>query len=326
MTIENIRIDTTTKSTVFNPLSASGQWLCSTFGKRSIGNIDAGYPTIVEFTQELPNLKSITLYSEYGDALEWAPVSNFVLVMTVQGVFTMIDTYGMNNPQTFTKIKDSSVEITFNIDGIHEQSGKVFLHSEWKVIKHNIAIMGKKARVKFYKFKHNAYQQPAIQKFCNAVGATLEVIEDPLFGRQLFSVIDESGNWLYDIHHWQSSEPTLHKTMNGWNVLKTKTQKVKGKPIDLVKSISVPPTASRLETDDLICVTIKGHVIKGSSRAQIFSNALCGDWHYNNIDTHSDYNQSAIYELSRFARSDLTKINVYKNSIQSILEPMTQTP
>ena len=33
--------------------------------------------------------------NEYGDALEWANLTSFVRVMTIQGVYTIINTYGM---------------------------------------------------------------------------------------------------------------------------------------------------------------------------------------------------------------------------------------
>jgi len=320
MTIQNIRIDTTTHSTVFNPLSASGQWLCSTFGKRSPGDYNAQYPVLVEMTQDLPELKSITLYSEYGDAMEWPHIPAFLRVMTFQGVYTMIDTYGMGSIDTYTKIADQSVNVVFNVDGIWEQSGKVFLNSDWSIIKENIRILGSKARVKFYKFKHNAYQENALQAFCVACKATLEVVQDPLFGRPLHSIIDEHGNWLYDVHPCSSEEPTLHKTMNGWNVLKTKIHKVQGPSIVDRKEITVPETATVLETDDLINITITGHVIKGSARSQIFSNALCKDWQPSEIDKSSAYNQSAIYELHKFTKIDLDAVNIYKNDISSIME------
>lgn len=319
MTIQNIRIDTTTQSTVFNPLSASGQWLCSTFGKRSPSEYNAKYPTLVEATQELPDLQSITLYSEYGDPAEWRDIVPFVLVMTVQGVYTMIDTYGMASKTMFQRIKDASVQVIFNVDGIHEQSGKVFLHSDWNVIKENILVLGKKARVKFYKFKHNAYQQNALQHFCNSVGAELEVVEDPLFGRRMFSVINEDGKWLYDIHYWQSSQRTLCQSMNGWNVLKTKIKKVHGTSIEHIKDIKEPPGGKALPNDKIINITAKGYVIEGSARSQVFSNALCSDWHPDCIDFYNQYNLDTVYELSRFSQQDLSAVNIYYNSIKDIL-------
>lgn len=322
MTIENLRIDTTTRSTVFNPMSAAGQWLCSVFGKRSIGVIDVSYPALVESTQELPDLKSITLYSEYGDSLEWKYAANFILVMTVQGVFTMVNTYGMGKNSIYQLIKDASVEVIFDVDGMYEQSGKVFLNSDWKIIKENIRTLGAKARVKFYKFKHNAHQQKSIENFCSAVGANLEIVEDPLFGGKIFSVIDESGKWLYDIHHADSKQPTLCKTVVGWSRLRTRLKKITGTPIDELKKLSVPLNAVPLDSDDMINITIKGHVIKGSGISQIFSNALCGDWSDTEIDTSNQYNASALYELAKFARKDLSTISIYKNKINDILQFM----
>lgn len=324
MTLQNIRIDTTTRSTVFNPLSASGQWLCSAFGRRTPGDFDAKYPTLVEATQDLTDLQSITLYSEYGDSMEWPHISSFVQVMSIQGVYVMINTYGMFDHKLCDKLKDQSVNVIFDIDGMHEQSGKVFLHSDWKIIKENILKLGSKARVKFYKFKHNAYQQNALQRFCDACRATLEVVEDPLFGRNIHSVIDENAKWLYDIHPVNSQENTLNKTMLGWNILKTKVRKGKGTSIEHRKNIPVPLHATQLTSDDFINITVKGHVIKGSSRAQIFSNALCEDWQIDMIDTKNKYNASVVNELSLFTKKDLDSINIYKNNILDITTKLLQ--
>lgn len=329
MTIENLRVDTTTHSRVFNPLSAAGQWLCSAFHYRHIGDISIPYSTLVEITQDLPELKSITMNNEYGDALEWDNLSSFVRVMTIQGVYTIVNTYGMADKSVVKKIidasclykgLDSSIKIIFNIDGIYEHSGKVFLGAEWKHIKENIITAGQKAHIKFYKFKHNAHQQPAIEHFCRAIGATFEVLEDPLFGNKCFSVISKQGKWLYDIHPVGSNQPTLHQTSLGWNYLKTKVRKIKGTPIDKLNNLSVPFTATNLETDDIVNVTIKGHVIKGSGIAQIFSYALCDDWDFEEIDISNVYNLTVIQELAKFTRMDLSDINVYNNSITDILE------
>jgi len=329
MTIENLRVDTTTHSRVFNPLSAAGQWLCSAFHYRHIGDVSIPYSTLVEITQDLPELKSITMDNEYGDALEWDNLSSFVRVMTIQGVYTIVNTYGMADKSVVKKIidasclykgLDSSIKIIFNIDGIYEHCGKVFLGAEWKRIKENIITAGQKAHIKFYKFKHNAHQQPAIEHFCRAIGATFEVLEDPLFGNKCFSVISKQGKWLYDIHPTTSSQPTLHQTALGWNYLKTKVRKIKGIPIDKLTHLPVPFTATNLETDDIVNVTIKGHVIKGSGIAQIFSYALCDDWDSEEIDISNVYNLTVIQELAKFTRMDLSDINVYNNSITDILE------
>ena len=329
MTLENIRIDTTTHSRVFNPLSAAGQWLCSVFKHRSIGDIEASYPTLVEITQDLPDLKSITMDNEYGDALEWSKLAPFVRVMTIQGVYIMVNTYGMAENKAVKSIvdasclykeQDASINIIFNIDGIYEQCGKVFLGAEWNHIKENIITVGNKAHIKFYKFKHNAHQQPAIEHFCRAIGATFEVLEDPLFGNKCFSVISKQGKWLYDIHPVSSNQPTLAQTAIGWNLLKTKVRSIKGTPIDELEKLPVPITAKDLDTDDIINITIKGHVIKGSGIAQIFSYALCGDWDYYEVDTSNAYNLSVMQELAKFVRIDFSTINIYNNSITDILE------
>lgn len=320
MTIQNIRIDTTTNSKVFNPMSASGQWLCSAFGKRTPGNINAQYPVLVEMTQDLPDLQSVTLYSEYGDAMEWPHVSAWLRVMTYQGVYTMIETYGMGDSKLYSQIADQSVYVVFNIDGMWEQSGKVFLNSDWKIIKENIRILGSKAHVKFHKFKHNQYQENALQAFCVACKAHFEVVQDPLFGRRMHSIIDEDKNWLYDVHDVDWNGPTLHQTLAGWNVLKTKTLSVEGKSIDQVGNLPIPLDAEPINTDDMINITIKGHVIKGSSISQLFSNALCTDWTVDDIDQETDYNKSVILELSKISRKDLDTVNIYKNDINSIME------
>tara|TARA_B100000212_G_scaffold272171_1_gene211580 strand:- start:582 stop:1553 length:972 start_codon:yes stop_codon:yes gene_type:complete len=322
MTIQNIRIDTTTNSKVFNPMSASGQWLCSAFGKRSPGNINAQYPVLVEMTQDLPDLQSVTLYSEYGDAMEWPHIQAWLRVMTYQGVYTMIETYGMGDSKFYSQIADQSVYVVFNIDGMWEQSGKVFLNSDWKTIKENIRILGSKAHVKFHKFKHNAYQENALQTFCVACKAHFEVVEDPLFGRRIHSIIDERKNWLYDVHDISWKGPTLHQTQIGWNILKTKVPRYKGKSIEVQKNIEQPLEGKRIPTDDMLNITIKGHIIKGSSLSQIFSNALCEDWLPEMIDQKSDYNKSVVLELYKMSRKDLDAINIYKNDIDSIMEQL----
>lgn len=329
MTIENIRIDTTTHSSVFNPLSAAGQWLCSVFKYRSIGDINMSYSTLVEITQDLPNLKSITMDNEYGDALEWPNLTSFVRVMTIQGVYTIINTYGMTSNSVVQKIKDASclykeqdasIKVIFNIDGIYEQCGKVFLGAEWKQIKENIITVGDKSHIKFYKFKHNAHQQAAIEHFCRAVGAKFEVLEDPLFGNKCFSVISKQGKWLYDIHPVGSNQPTLAQTAVGWNILKTKVRSIKGTSIDKLDYLPLPVNATNLDTDDIINITIKGHVIKGSGRAQMFSYALCNDWNYEEIDISDKYNLSVMQELAKFVAIDLSTINIYNSNITDILE------
>ena len=72
----------------------------------------------------------------------------------------------------------------------------------------------------------------------------------------------------------------------------------------------------------MLNITIKGHIIKGSSLSQIFSNALCEDWLPEMIDQKSDYNKSVVLELYKMSRKDLDAINIYKNDIDSIMEQL----
>ena len=87
----------------------------------------------------------------------------------------------------------------------------------------------------------------------------------------------------------------------------------------LQKNILEPLEAASIPTDDMINITIKGHVIKGSSISQIFSNALCNDWLPEMIEQNSDYNKSVLLELYRMSKKDLDAVNIYKNNIDSIM-------
>jgi len=324
----HLRIETTTNTTVFNSIGPRCKWFSNQLGQRPIEKLNASYPTLMELVSQNKNIRSIALYSEFGDALEWPHANSFMKVCTIAGKHVTADTFGMGKHSGYIELRKlmerlnwHGINVRFHICGICEQSGKVFLNADWKIIKRNILALGKFATIRFYLFKHNAYQLNAIKNFCNAIGANLEIVHDPCNGHEFECVSTPDGKWMYDVHHVDSAYPTLVKTVQGWHRLKHYAVKQTGQGIDQAKNIAQPAKSSSLDNDNMISITVKGHVIKGSQQSSIFSNALCNDWNQQSFDLSNEYNKSTLRTLSDFSKRNLDSVNIYRRkSFRTILE------
>lgn len=323
----HVRIETTTNTSVFNPLSPRGTWFSTTLGQRPITEYNAEYTRLIDIINKTDKISSVGLYSELGDALEWQNALSLIKYLNLKGIYVIANTYGMGNIEFYKELSSltkrlgwKSLNVIFHVCGIWEQSNKVFLGSNWKVIKENMLLLGGCATLRFYLFKHNKYQLNAVRHFCKSAGITLEIVEDPLYGNEFGTVFTSNGEWLYDVHSENSPLPTLVKTVQGWHKLKRSVIKKSGLPIDVVKNIPEPINSIPFNNDDLISITVKGHVIKGSHQSSIFSSGLLDDWNIGSFDVSDKHTKSTLYTLSQFSKSDLDTVNIYKNDFDVIVD------
>ncbi len=298
----NLIIDPTTDSIVFNPLSAQGQWVNHRFGKRQI-EYQLDIDTLIDYISTLNDLDHVDLISVFGDPMCYTNILKLVEFLNKNYISVTVVTYGMGDTKLFEQLSDMGTYFVFKTTGIKD---KVFLNTDWNIIKQNLDAV-KNKQIQFYKFKHNKTDLEYLNESYKNV---FEFDGDCIAG-DLSNVVNEDGKWLYDIHRVDSTKPTLEKTLQGYHYLKHFVKKVKGKSILDDPLNLILPNAQHFdmpEEDDRY-LTVSGHLFDNFEKMQMFTNALCDDWSFEYFDLNYEYEKKVYYVLSKMIGKKLDHIN-----------------
>jgi len=298
----NLIIDTTTDSIVFNPLSSQGQWVNHRFGKRKVDyQLDAD--SLIDYISTLDNLDHVDFVSVFGDPMCYTDIEKVVKFLANNHISSTIVTYGMGDTMLYERLSELGTYFVFKTTGIVD---KVFLNTDWHILQDNLNAV-KNKQIQFYKFKHN---KTDLQLFKELFDNVYEYDGDCIAG-DMSNVIDEEGNWLYDIHKADSKKETLQKTTQGYHYLKHFVKKVRGKsildnPVNLIL-----PNAELFDMPKEVdtYLSVSGHLFNNFEEMQIFSNALCDDWALRSFDLQFEYEKKVYYVLSKMIGRKLDCIN-----------------
>ena len=146
----NLIIDPTTDSIVFNPLSAQGQWVNHRFGKRQL-EYQLDINTLKKYISTLNDLDHVDFVSVFGDPMCYTNIEPLIEFLNEYHISQTIVTYGMGDANLYKRLSDLGAYFVFKTTGIKD---KVFLNSNWNIIKQNLDAV-KSKQIQFYKFKHN---------------------------------------------------------------------------------------------------------------------------------------------------------------------------
>ena len=298
----NLIIDPTTDSIVFNPLSAQGQWVNHRFGKRQL-EYQLDIKTLKKYISTLNDLDHVDFVSVFGDPMCYTNIEPLIEFLNEYHISQTIVTYGMGDANLYKRLSDLGAYFVFKTTGIKD---KVFLNSNWNIIKQNLDAV-KSKQIQFYKFKHNMLDL----KYLNEKYDNVFEFEGDCIAGDMSNVIDENGNWVYDIHKEGSPKPTLEKTLQGYHYLKHFVKKVNGKSIlDDPENLILPNMkAFDIPTEDDRYLSVSGHLFDNYEKMQMFSNALCDDWAFKYFDLNYEYEKKVYYVLSKMIGRELHHID-----------------
>ena len=274
-----ITLDITTRNTVYQPLSAQGQWIQHRFGRRNYPTTDLDLSTI---KLALEKYNTIFLRSVYGDPLCHPYINNILDLIKDSNKQCVIFTYlNIDNTDLIKKLSTiDNILVYVGIDGFSSY-GKTILHSDSELVFKNIKTLDKKVTIEFFMYKHNLYDYDAIKKEFNC---PINLLPGKKLCDGPSSIIDENGNWLYDVVPVDKMDTNLHdpclvKYLVSFNILTPYIRVIKGKSI-LDNPLIVRSIKNNKETFniDMPAISVTGHVFKCNEYMDIFSNALCDDW------------------------------------------------
>jgi len=307
----NIHLDITTNSTVYNPLSLKGQWVHHRFGKR---NLTMELPLdIIKKVLSSNTVTSVVFESAYGDPLDYTNFDQLIEFLAEEKIGSSFVTYGMNT-DAISLIKENNFFMFIKV------CDKVFLNQDIVTVLNNVSGY-KNCMIENTVFKHN--NNDSIKKEC--LQLEIPYLSTPGFNVSGFctSIINENGNWLYDVHSIDSAEPdnlTLTKTTHAWHRLKMFVKPKKNKSIlDNPILPKITDYEKDLNLDNNWYITVSGHCIKHRDRANIFSAALCNDWEPNELSKNESYERMILGVLGEFTNVDLQDYSVFDMDISEIL-------
>jgi hypothetical protein len=318
MALEKIKIDLTTQSKVFNPVSSAGTWIHHRFGRRKFTeSLDLN--VLINFLDKLTDLKTVELESYFGDSLCYSGIVDLLTYLKSRNLTVSCTTYGMFNSEVLNSVNQNQVYVTFNVCGLGTLCGSVFLNAVWDTVYNNIQECNN-AGINFHTYKHNQHQANQLNLFSTK---TVNIVQGILVNEDHSNIINDQGVWLYDVHRNNHVGNTLVKTVSGWNILKNYVKPESGSSIESVDISSLPGYDLPLTSNYESVVTVKGHVIKGPEYAYILSNAYCADWNYKKLNAQNKYDRHIIAVLKN-VQSLLPKRNIYLADIEELLQDITQ--
>ena len=347
-----VHIDLTTSNTVFNPLSAQGSWIQHRFGKRNYPNIELDTARVIDYL--LHTNDQIFLTSSFGDALCFSGITDLI---KLNKNFIIHSYANIQNNKLFDLLADSSSIVVIKLSGLENLADKIYLNSDWNVIRNNISILKNKCLIEFELFEHNICQLPKIIELCDHFNIKLKIspgasLNDAVLvgpKRGFSSIIDEDGNWLHDAISLNTPFPDdflspteilkfkinpcdparLVQTTDGYQTLRTFVKKVNG------KSILNHPSTFKTQNERIqrplkgFSLSVTGHVLPNESITKCFSNMLCTDWKISHKDVfNSNYTNNYLLNIAKLVNQinslDLNKIH-YSNSLRSVLSYLSDS-
>lgn len=340
-------IDPTTRNNIFNPLSAQGRWIKHRWGRRS-------YPTIdIELEKVLHALDSISegfflfdrpiyLKSAYGDAALWPDVTR---ISKIVGSGLTVTTYGMIDLKLAQTIKRHKSMLHFLVDGYREECGRIFHGANWSELSGILTEVGSNAIVEFFVYEHNKHQIPNMIRFCKKRNIKLKFTKGDASDNNSSCIIDEQGNWLYDVvphdcttelldlsfgsieeinkghdlkDQYSDIEPVmLERYLKNYSSLRTYIKSPKGRSIVDLPMVSKifdhNELAKRFNIDSIEYILAPtGHVCTSSEEYFMFVNMLADDWVMNSaaakeIAPSDTFLQKVLYYAQKFNREFLEK-------------------
>lgn len=371
MAYTNCYIDLTTNSATYNPTSPQGQWAWHRFGKRSYPNKQLPLKVAKKFIKELDSdCKTIFLKSFFGDSLHYKYIVSLVKYAKSLEKDVFIFTYASGYNESIVKqLAEFDVRFYVHCTGINDMLNLVHQNQTAGQLDKFLSITKSKTIIEYHVYQHNLVQIPDVIDLCCIWNAQLKIQRGSGYGEHLAHIITDDGKWLHDISLYKGPMPNendflsartrmilcknryesiienftplaLMKTAFGSNLLKpftvnSKSKNILDKPKLEKEYIDFNTIVPELKLQNDLYLSVTGYVFTNVELYEIFSNALCNDWHdaltkyatdksagrvqYQSI-VSDDYVERVGSILERLTEVEFDKLHAGHNSLVKILE------
>lgn len=286
-----LTVDLTTANSVFYPLGPQGQWINHRFGRRNYPMLTLPYEPLVKSLDGV-DVDGLVLDSVYGDPICYSNIDSLLTYAATRNITIQFHSHlNVLQNNTIHLLNSSDSHVITTLSGINHLADKIHQELDWNIVQSNLQLLTCKKTVIFHMYRHNICQIPQLTQFCVNNNIHLELIPGPTLSADFSSIIDQHGNWLYDVYSADSPDDTaddaLVKTMEGYHALKKYRVTPSGKSI-LSKPMIFRTGNSPELHPERICVAVTGHVFKNIPHLHAFTNALCSDWKIEKSDVLLD--------------------------------------
>lgn len=304
-----ITLDITTRNTVYNPLSAQGQWIQHRFGCRSYPTLDLDLDTI---KLALEKYNTIILRSIYGDPLCHSSINAVIDLIEQSKKQCIIFSYlNITDSDLICRLSTiDNITLYAIVDG-YKTYGHSILESNSNTVFENIKLLGNKAVIEFFMYGHNLQDYDLVKQDFDC---EIKLLPGKRLCDGPSSIIDRNGEWLYDVCPVDNFDIKLYdsnlvKHLDSYKILLTYLRDVEGSNI-----LDAPLIIRTIKNTDVFdidmpAISVTGHVFKSTEYMSIFSNALCNDWNIN-TDNISFVNKTIIAKLNSVTDRDAYAIRI----------------
>ena len=299
-------VDVTTHNKIYNTVGSQAQWYRHRWGRRD-------YPELDLSLSDIPDNHIYHLTCIYGDPADWKHINQF-LENTDKTIF--IDTYGMFDDLTIDLLSQKSIGfIKIKVDGWTETMGKVYLHQQLDAVKKTARSLRSVVKMEYAIYDHNVCDIKGFKFFCESNNIEYEVVLGEETDNGLSCIVNENGEWLYDIFSVHTVDETqldrapkdLDQTTTGYERLKTYLKGPDGRSI--LEHPLIPQIANlavsqdikdKFQEDTVKFIAPTGQLFENIHLGQIFMLLLASDWKFTSLDLPNldDYEKSILYAAS----------------------------
>lgn len=341
-----VHIDLTTANTIYNPLGPQGSWIQHRFGRRNYPHLELDKDLVLSYLNQTNDLVFLT--SSYGDPLCYSHIES---IIKTNKQFIIHSYLNIRNDKLFELLAKSNSTVFVKLSGLEDLADKIYLDANWEIIERNLSILQNKAVIEFELFEHNYHQLDQLIKLCQrfntkvkiAHGTSLNEIFTEGLIRGYSSIINQQGNWLYDVVSVNSPFPQdfclpedlltvpkltlpqkdLVQSTRGFLTLRTFVKEKIGRNI-LERPLTFKTEFKKgFRPLTGYSISVTGHVFPNEEITKIFSNMLCSDWQigykdvFNNNSTN-EYLLEIVKLVNQINTLELNKIH-YSNSLKNVL-------
>lgn len=310
MDYNRLHIDLTSKNNLFVSVENQGTFIHHRFGKRQIPVEHLSIKRLKKFLT-VHNTKQVILDSVFGDPTEYKNLQELLDFLKQKNIDIVCITNGVSD--NIKILKDYNAFIMFKLYGFTNTYNVVTPDINFKKIYNNLKYCDK---IQYHVYKQNASDISEV--YNNEFGIEVEFVGGPHVGYNINHIFTEEGKWLHDVNTYEIDdysyerlielEPknNLHKTMEGFNLLKTFLNRQETN--DVLSTVFPLPDKSVLDSikrygldkrKKEYCISFKGHFFESINERNYVTNAYIKDWCYKELlaDVHL---KPALYLLSKF--------------------------
>ena len=296
-----LNLDITSKSKVFNCLLPQGNSYFHKFGRRNYPISDLNLQKIDHHYIANNKFDKVFCNSFYGDSICHPKLSSLVKRLNKHNKELLVFTHGSEvSEDKLAELKENNATLYLHLYGAFNSANLVTQNLNWKYIETLIEYYKEKLIIEYHIFKQNLADIDSLIDLCLKNNVTLNFKKEDN-GDVPFSIINEQGEWLYDLlkidnqyntlntflnnkdlekvkNTFELEKSSLYKSTQGYGNLKFYLFNKSNNNILNLNHVSTLNEDIDFDEEDNLYINYLGYEFNNKTLYEVFNQCLCDDW------------------------------------------------